>query len=290
MSEPAAIDPRIVRLSVEIDGKFEVFEGFDIFARGRKTANAQENTCEVRISNLTKHVRDYILTTTSPFIGNRRAPKRMIVEAGRQTTGLTRLFYGDITSSQISQPPDIGLTLRFQTGAHKKGQIVARSGLPSQNLSDISRAVAADLGTSLTFEADDRAIANYAYSGAVTGQVGAIGDAGGVDAFIDDTVLVVKNKGSALKNRVRVLNKHTGMIGVPEFTERGLKVKMLIDAGVVIGGAMSVESELNPATDGTYSIYALDFEVATREEPFYFIAEGVRAGQIFKPGRGRGRK
>lgn len=278
-----AIDPRVVRLSVEIDGQFKVFQGeFDINARGRKTANALENTCEVKISNLTKYDRDYILTATSPFIANRRSPKRMIVEAGRESGSLVRLFYGDITSSQITQPPDIGLTLRFQTSAHKKGIIVARSGGETQLLSSLAKGVAADLGTSLTFEADDRPIANYAFSGAVPRQVDALGAAGGVDAYVDDTVLVVKNFAAPLRNRVRVLNKNTGLIGVPEFTERGLRVKMLIDATTFLGGAIEVESELNPAVNGTYTTYTLDFEVATRQQPFYFIAEAIRPGQVFR--------
>jgi hypothetical protein len=277
-----AIDPRIVRLSVEIEGQFHVFEGFDITARGRKTANPQENSCEVKISNLTKSDRDYILTATSPFIANRRSPKRMVVEAGRKSTGVFRLFYGDITLSQISQPPDIGLTLRFQTGAHKKGVIVGRQGNATQSLSSLSRMVADDLGTGLTFEADDRQIANYSYSGSAAGQVEALGDVGGIDAFVDDTVLVVKKKGTGLKNRVRVLNKHTGMIGVPEFTERGLRVKMLIDADTVLGGIIQVESELNTAANGQYVNYALDFDVASRAEPFYFIAEARRPGEIVR--------
>lgn len=282
-----AIEQRLVKLSVEIEGQLTVFQDFDIKARGHKTANPQENTCDVTISNLNKHDRDYILTATSPFIANRRSPKRMIVEAGRASTGLTRLFVGDITSSQISQPPDIGLTLRFQTGAHKKGIVVGRSGRASQSLSSIAGGVASDLGVALTFEADDMDVANYSFSGPVLGQVDALNDAGHVDAYLDDTVLVVKNKGAPLKNRVRVLNKDTGLIGIPEFTERGLKTKMLIDATTVLGGSIDVTSSLNPAVNGSYTVYSLDFDIATREQPFYFIAEGRRAGQVVRNKRGR---
>src|SRR5579859_8178757 len=102
MADQTAIVPRIVQLSIEVDGAFKVFAGdFDIKARGHKTADGQENSCEVTISNLTKADRDYILTETSPFLANRRSPKKMLVEAGRSTTGLTRLFIGDIMTSQI---------------------------------------------------------------------------------------------------------------------------------------------------------------------------------------------
>lgn len=282
-----AIEPRIVRLSLEIDGAFTVFEGLDITAKGRKTANPKDNTCEVRVSNLTKHDRDYILTATSPFIANRRSPKRMIVEAGRASIGLTRLFYGDITSSQITQPPDIGLDLRFQTGAHQKGLVVVRQGRETASLRSIAEGVSKDLGTSLVFEADDTTVANHSFTGPALRQVDAISDVGHVDAYVDDTTLVVKNKGVGLKNRVRILNKNTGMIGIPEFTERGLKVKMLIDAATTLGGTLQVTSELNPAVDGDYVVYSLDFDVATRQQQFYFIAEARRAGQIVRAKRGK---
>jgi hypothetical protein len=276
------LDPRIVRLSVEINGVFHVFEGLDIVARGRKTTNPQENACEVTISNLTKNDRDYILTATSPFIGRQRTAKKMIVEAGRVSTGVRRLFYGDITASQITQPPDIGLTLRFQTGAHKKGVVVARQGREVQPLSSLAAGVAKDMGVGLTFEADDIPIANYSFSGAVAGQLETLSSAGNVDVFVDDTNLIVKNKGVALRNRVRILNKTSGMIGIPEFTERGLRVRAMIDAETTVGGTVRIESQLNPAANGDYVVYSLGFDVASRREAFYYEIEAQRPGQIVR--------
>lgn len=284
MAETAIVQ-RVIRLSIEIDGRLHVFDDLDIRARGRKSANAKENSCEVVVSNLTKANRDYLLTATSPFIANKRTPKRMIVEAGRAGGGLSRLFYGDITSSEISQPPDIGLTLRSKTGAYKKGFVVARNGRDLQPLSAIAAGVAADMGTSLTFEADDFQIANFSFSGAVGDQVDVLA-AAGVDAYVDDQTLVVKNIGEGLRNRVRILNKHTGMIGVPEFTERGLRVRSLIDAETVLGGTIEVESEINPAANGRYVSYQIEFDIASREEAFYYITEARRAGQVVRNKRG----
>lgn len=278
-----AIDPRVIKLSLEFDGTFTVFSDLEITARGRKTANPQENTCEVKVSNLTKEHRDYLLGATSPFLSNRKNPKRMMVEAGRASTGLTRLFYGDITMSQVSQPPDIGLTLKFQTAAHHKGVIVARAGMSVQQLSGLSANVAKDLGLDLTFQATDRSVANYSHSGANLGQVQRLADTGGVDAFVDDTTLVVKNRGAALTGRSVLLSKDTGMIGVPEFTERGLKVQGLVDTGMRLGGAVQIQSQLNPAANGTYTVYALEFDIANRDTPWYLTAECFAPGQIFKP-------
>lgn len=266
------LDPRIVRVSVEVDGEFKIFEELDIVARGQKTANPLQNTCEVTIANLTKETRNYLLTETSPFNAN-KTPKRLVVEAGRVGLGVTRLFSGEITSSSPSQPPDIRLTLKAQTGSFAKGRVVARSGQAVQSLQAIAQQVAADLGVSLDFQATDRQIANYMFNGSALRQVDALQAAGGVDAFVDDDVLVVKDRAKPLQGRVRLLSAQTGMVGVPEVTEQGVKVKMLLDTSTVVGGALELTSALNPAVNGLYSIYGLDFEVASRQEPFYYIAD-----------------
>jgi len=281
------IDPRIVRVSVEIDGKFQVLEGLDIYARGEKTANPLKNTCEVTISNLSRDSRNYLLTETSPFNQNRR-PKRLIIEGGRESLGVTRLFYGEITSASPSQPPDIGLTIKAQTGAHAKGKILARSGTARQSLKSLAALVAKDLGVSLNFQATDKTIANYAFSGAALRQVDALGSAGGVDVFVDDQTLVVKDRATPLAGRVRVLSAESGMVGIPEVTEYGVRVRFLLDVTTVVGGALELRSVLNPAVNGSYSIYGLAFEIASRREPFYWIADARRpaydgAGKLVVP-------
>lgn len=269
------LDPRIVRISLEIDGRFQVYEGLDVRARGQKTANPLQNTCEVDITNLSAQTRNYLLTETSPFNANRK-PKRMIVEAGRKSYGVTRLFYGEITSAEPTQPPDIGLNLKSQTGQHAKTKVLARSGTALQSHKTLAQQVAQDLGVSLDYQAEDKQIANYAFAGSALRQVDALATAGGVDAFVDDETLVIKPRGKPLVGRVRKLSSESGMIGKPEVTEKGIKVRMLLDNTTVVGGALEITSKLNPSLNGQYTIYALDFEIASRDTPFYFIASCER--------------
>ena len=66
------------------------------------------------------------------------------------------------------------------------------------------------------------------------------------------------------------------MIGIPEFTEQGVKVKFLVDNQTKLGGGIEIRSVQYPATNGQYSIYKLGFQIASREQPFYYIAEAAR--------------
>lgn len=272
----ANIDERIVRISIEVDGEMRTYEGLDLYARGSKKANATQNTCDIRITNVTKAAKNFILTETSLFNANRK-PKRVIVEAGRVSTGVSRLFFGEVTSATPSQPPDVALDIKAQTGTFSKGQIVAKSGLPMQGLRSLAQEVAGVLGLSLDFQAQDKQIARFAFTGAALRLVDALATAGGVDVFVDDETLIVKTRAAPLAGRVRKLDPTSGLIGTPEVTERGVKVKMLLDANTVIGGAIDLTSPLNPAVNGSYTIFGLDFEVASRALPFYFIADCERS-------------
>lgn len=273
-------DPRIIRVGVEVNGETRVYEqDMDIRVSGTKVANPIQNTCEVTISNLTRDVRNYLLTETSPF-NAKKTPKRMFVEVGRLSAGggPARIFIGEIVTSAPSQPPDIGLTLTAKTGAYAQGQIVARSGTAQQALSSLAQRVAADLSLTLDFRAEDKQIANYAFNGPALRQVQELELAGGVDAYVDDESLVVKDRGTPLAERTHVLSAQSGMIGIPEATERGVRVRMMLDSKVTLGGGLEIASELNPALNGSYTIYALAFEAATRDVPFYWIAEASRNG------------
>ncbi len=66
------------------------------------------------------------------------------------------------------------------------------------------------------------------------------------------------------------------MIGIPEITVWGVKVKYLLDSVSKLGGAIQVKSIENPAANGTYTIYQLGFEITNRDQPFYWIAEAMR--------------
>lgn len=274
------VDQRILRVGIEVSGQINWYEGSGNFglaitASGSKGVTDTQNTCDVTITNLSRDIRNYILTETSPFNKN-RTPKKLIVEAGRVSTGVARLFVGNITKSSPTQPPDIGLDLTAQTGAFKKGEVVARSGAAKEKLSAIAGRVAKDLDAKLTFEAQDKLIANYSFSGATLRQIDALSQSGKVDAYLDDETLVVKEVNKPLRNRVKVIDSTTGMIGIPEATERGVSVTILYDLDTELGQRVDLTSELNPALDGQYTTYKIDFDLASRDQSWYLDIEATR--------------
>lgn len=269
------IDLRIVRVGIEVNGVLKTYDKLAITATGTKYANQNQNECEVKIANLDKSTRDYLLSETSPFNAN-KTRKLLILDAGRVSDGVSRIFIGNITKAFPSQPPDITVTLKCLTQNFNKGVIVSRTGRNNQSLKSLSQEVAKDLGVALNFEATDKQIGNYAYSGSALKQVNKLNDMGNVNAYIDDDILVVKDTMSAISNSLKLINIDSGMIGIPETTEQGIKVKYLLDNKTKLGGRIRIQSKIYPSTSGDYSIFKLSFEIANRDGPFYWIAEAKR--------------
>lgn len=282
----AQLDERLVRVRLTINGQAKSFTNLYIASTGCKYANPLQNEATVRIANLSRSDRDYLLTECSPFNKN-HTPKSVLLEAGRVSTGLGKIFEGNIVSCKPSQPPDIMLDFKCQTGAFTKGRIVAVSQPAATPLSTIAQRVANDNGLTLRFEAKDRSVSNYSFTGGALKQIERLAEVGAVNAYADDHELIVKDYGVPLVGQVRVLSPSSGLVGIPETTEQGIKATYMLDNTSKLGGALDMQGlQLYPALNGRYTIYKLGWNITSRENPFYWIAECQRrsdSGAIVKP-------
>lgn len=289
------IDPRLVQVAITIDGATKTYGGPvagtgcptqpEIKSTGNKFANPIQNEAEVSIANLSAADQDYLLTKCSPF-NKDNTPKTLTLSAGRVSTGVSRIFMGNIVRCDPSQPPDIILKFKCQTGAFNKTDIVSRSQAGTASLSTVAEGVAADNGLQLAFQATDRNLTNYAFTGGALKQIDALADAGQVDAYADDDTLVVKDAGVPLTGVLRVLNADSGMVGIPQITEQGIKVTYLLDNTSKLGGGLQIQSVIYPSLNALYSIFKLGWDITSRDKAFYWIAEAKRlstSGTTIRP-------
>lgn len=276
MAQNNNIDPRVIKVSFQINGKLKTYSSpMYIKVSGTKYANSLQNEANVVIANIDNETQDYLLTETTPYNLN-FSSKTITIEAGRESYGTSVIFIGNIVSSLLSQPPDIGITLKCMTGNFLKSKVIGNNLGIQSSTQQISANIAQILNVGLQFEATNKIISNYNFSGSALGQIGLLNGLGGMNAYIDDNTLVVKNSGVPLNNTLKIVSSSTGMIGIPEFTEQGIKVKFLLDNRVILGGAINIQSNEYRAANGSYVIYKLGFDIATRDVPFYYIAEAAR--------------
>lgn len=264
-----AFDARIINLGIELEQGITTFNDLFISAKGSLFGNGSLSECEVIIYNLTREQQNYLITQTSPFNNNRTA-KLLTLDVGRQSYGTFRLYQGNVIAAGLSQPPDIGIVLRGLTGAFLLGNTVGVNQPALSKLSSVAQSVAQSTGTTLNFQATDKNINNYSYSGGLFGQIDDLAECGDYDVFCDNDTLVVKDKGKPLPGASIAINSGTGMVGIPEVNEFGINVKVMINPAIKLGGSITVNSALNPAANGTFTVYKIDFEVANRETPFWY--------------------
>lgn len=277
----ANLNDRLVRLGIEIRGVIRYYDDLAITASGTFFASGISNESTISITNLNKQNRDWLMGVVNPY----RTPNaphpdiKVILEAGRKSTGLKKIYSGTIIRAELSQPPDITITMHMRQGAFDAAKVVTTSLGASIQLSAIAASVATQLGLSLRFEATDKLISNYTFNGSAIKQIDDLGKAGGVNAYADEKKLVVKNTDTALAGGAIILNEHTGMIGMPQLDYQGITVKCLIDAVPVLGGAVTIQSKMYPACNGTYNIYKIEFEIANRDTPFYWNIKASQGGK-----------
>ena len=276
----ANLDRRLVRVGIQIDEKtIEYFDGLAITASGSKYATGLMNETNVTIANMTKPQRDYVMTITSPY-NHQAKDKKLVLDVGRESTGYRRMFVGGLVRAEISQPPDIVVSMQARTSSFQNGNVVSVSGGSSTSLRSITQGIANTMGLALNFQATDKQIANYYYTGGVTGQLDQLNAMGAYRIFVDDLTLVAKDYDKPIEGGTELLlTPKTGLVGMPQLDYQGCTVRFMQDAIPTLGGKFTVQTDEYPAANGTYGIYKLDFEIASRDTPFYWTAKGSQPGQ-----------
>lgn len=269
----AAFDPRVIQVTILLPNETLTLDGgLSIYASGIKTNSSILNQCEIRIINVTKEHRNYILTRLSPLNLN-NTPVRVFLDVGRESYGIFRLFDGYVLTTSSTQPPDIGIILTAVNDIILIGDITQETQPESSALSTIAKNIATKMGKILNFEATDKQIENYIYNGCVAYEVQELENMGDVVVSTDNDILTVRNANTPSNAAPRIINASTGMVGIPAFIWNGVRVTLMIDNTIKLGNVVTIESEMLPAANGDYVVVAIRFEVASRDQPFFYILE-----------------
>jgi len=250
----AAFDNRLVTLSFTLaNGETITYDQeYYIACSGTKFGNSNLADMELRIDNIAINTRNNIITQTSP-LNLLRTPVNVQLLVGRRSFGAFVLFQGGVVATNPTQPPDIGLTMRSLMLVLQLTNPIKLTAPAQIKLSVLAAQVAQQLGVKLSFQATDKMVDNYSFTGAALKQVEKIAEAGNYTACIDNDTLVVLNNGQARNKTPIQVNSSTGMIGVPELTDFGVRVRMLINSQVQILDQIQVTSAINPSANGTTS-------------------------------------
>jgi len=268
-----AVDARV--LSVNIEGR--TFTNHAISCRGTVATGGIVNNATVRIHNVERSVRDSMLLDISPFAGGRQRQISLEISAGRMSGTVYPIFRGDVHKVSVTQPPDIALEISAQTGYYNRGILGAGSAEKEADYQRICQATADANSLNLEFAGDNSTkVQSYYYAGSRDEAIQALYNLGGHDVYQDNDTLVVKRSGEPRRGAAVSFSSTSGMIGVPELTELGVRIRVLYTNELAPGNLMSVSSSLNPAASGSYEMYKITFDLTNREQAWYAVIEGRR--------------
>ena len=275
-----AFDDRLVQFTVEVEGQtFTWNEAFYMHAVGTKYTDGMLGECALRIDNIAKSTRDFLVKKCVPWQPQpaQRIYANIQLEVGRKSYGTFLLFSGQAMAANPSQPPDIGLTFSSLANQYYLGNIGAVNMGALTQVSKVAQEVASLNRLSLVFKGTDFNIGNFSFTGPVAKLVDKLNELGGVWAFIDNGYLVVLSSGPSTptippaRNESPILiSSETGMVGVPEVDTYGVNVRMLINNEIRIGDMVQIKSTMNPAANGVFIVFQLRYEIASRDTPFYW--------------------
>lgn len=270
------LNKRIVRVGIEgIGGGFTFFEDLDIRCQGEKWAGPESSMCRIQISNLTRDQKNFILTVASPMqinLTGRRTPLLVTLDVGRENVfDPFRLFQGYCYASYVTMPPDIGIVLESTVQSLAASTMMDMNWGALADLRTIAQSVATTYGLTLNFTASNKQVANFHYTGGLNDALQKLSMSGLVTVFVDNTILYVTDTGKkAGEASAFDLNILTGMVGIPEVCETGVNARCLIRPELQLGGEVNVQSEINPAVNGNYLVSHLKYEIANRDDPFWY--------------------
>ena len=268
------INSRLLKVEIELNNTLRVYENLAITVEGVKEDSQKQNEFNITITNVSREIREAIL---QDVYATQKSPKKrkIFVYAGRLQSGYSLVFAGDIQNATPSSPPNIDISFKCLTGNDVKFDIVAKSGGVTKSLKDIAESVAKSTAKRLIFEAINKTIGSYTYTGSALKEVQKLAEVGKVNAYIEDDKLIVKEKSKALKNTAFLVSYKSGLLKA-EPTEKGVKVKIYFNPNINVGSEIILESDLNKPLNGSWIVNKIAYNLQNRDSSFFMELEAIK--------------
>lgn len=279
------MDKRICYVQIQTPSGDKEIHNISIKGRVIRKMSETGSSADISIANLAREDVEYLTTYTSPYVDQSKK-KHINIFAGYESTGVGMIFSGDIYSALPEGLPDTWLKIKAKTEYFNQQNIITMSQgqMTSKNL---AQNIAAELKLDLVWRSkSEKQIDSFNFAGAKAKLLNRLNLVDNFYAYIDNNVLYVVDKneeppstnstvksylGTARKQpgTVKLITADSGLIGLPQPDEQGVKVKVLLDPAVALGDWFKLESKRLPIVNGFYQVYEMTYDFATREPQYY---------------------
>ncbi|MDR5751128.1 MULTISPECIES: baseplate hub protein [unclassified Caballeronia] len=268
-------------------GDVIVDESFNLRIHARKDCLSSQNDATIDLTNLTQQFRQELLSQFTAFNRRKTASNQItpvyldmeiaagyLSDDGTDTT--STIYHGQVVECGLVQgPPNI--TIRIKCYTHQVNKVAFIDQPPPYNTTFKELVLWA--GGVMGFDEahikcdtkyDGNIVSNAARSTAMAGDLPLYLEQfyrPDVAAFIDDNFLIVKDRYKVLNPSDTVtLNE---FIGIPCWNEWGAEGTVFMDPAIKLAQAANFVPTQNPSLNGVYVVMSIDYELTSRDAPFY---------------------
>lgn len=182
------------------------------------------------------------------------------LEAGDKGQELHLVFSGEITTAVPVFDTNGEARLQIEAAAGAFPNKIAAPPISVKGDTTIEKLMsgfAKEAGYTLKNEGVTGSVKNSIYKGSPILKARTLARQAGIELLIDDDKFVILPKGGAITGHIPLLNKDSGLLGYPSFTNDGVDCKTIYDHRLDLGGLVEIESVVPRAT-GIWKITKLD--------------------------------
>lgn len=251
----------------DIDVKFKI----DL-PMGAVLSKADISICNLKRANI-----EYLTTYTSLALALQER-KRIRLFAGYDDTQTELIFDGDIYEAVPTQPPDIWLECKAQSGNYDALRCVSQSILVPCDVQSVCSQAAGWFGMGFDWQATTKKqLKKFDFTGNRTKLISELNKLDDIIVFDElDTLVVVDRNAPFREGTVREISEQTGMIGIPKVDFIGMEATLFLDTKIKRGDKVNLTSSKIPAANGLYYVYNISHEGHLRGTNWYTTIKARR--------------
>lgn len=286
---------RVLRVTLNMpSGDIILDETLDLKVKIQKAALAQQQTCEILVTDLSVSLRTSLITQFTAWNkrnienGQPNATQQsyvgVTVQAGYsipgQSPNIITVFFGQVAlAGPVGELPNMAVKITCFSQQISKVQYITQVPPGQMTFKAYAAWVAAQMGVNLVCQTsyDNIVVTNPGAS------VHTVGDLlidlqsyyrPNVAAFVDNNTLYVKDVNAVITTASKVTISE--FINMPLWDEWGCEFECLFNPQLLLSCAATLVSTMNPSLNKVgYVIYALTYDLTSRDIPFNIKANGA---------------
>lgn len=251
---------KTVRITIQLrKGEFDnggntvIIEGLPVSVTVTKQGGEAKNKASVTVDNLKLETATQL--TTLAFKRLETYNNVIQIDAGSQGAELSTIFIGEITSA-VPVMGDNKLSLKIEALAGYYPALIPSTPTSVQENTTVEKLMkqfADEAGYSFENKGITASVANSVFVGSPIAKAKTLARQADVDLLIDDNKFTIQPFEAPKEGQIPLINKGTGLIGYPSFSNEGINCKSVFNDKLKVGSYFKLESVL-PHASGEWQI------------------------------------